>query len=511
MFSVLIVDDEPTIREGLRTLLPWEELGYEVVDTASNGKDALRKHELHRPDLMIVDIRMPGMDGLELIEALREVDKSLHILILSGYADFDYAKKAILGRVDGYLLKPVDEDELEDYLRKLKTTLQEERTRLRQAGRWEEASKEQRILSALRGSMDPAEEGFGWPSYELALVKTLSREDIDPIVAAAIRREWSDALESNGKGVLFTVEPYAGLLLKNDLADPEARASLLRTLREPCLARGLDCDVVSGGKASRWTELEALYERALDLMKDRFFYDAETIKRYGDDASETQRLDGERRGEADAGVTGALEEKLYLAVDIGNPDTVSQLIDEAGRLMREACLPEHTIKTRFVQIAGSVVARLAAHRPELQTVDRRLSVDMLSLFREYRYDDLLRATKSLFRGLLSATEEPGADKLVKRVVDLIQRNYHENLKLETIAELFHYNSAYLGKVFKQATGEYFNTYLDKVRIEQAKALLEQGMKVYQVAEQVGYANVDYFHTKFKKYVGTSPSSYRKKE
>jgi two-component system response regulator YesN len=169
------------------------------------------------------------------------------------------------------------------------------------------------------------------------------------------------------------------------------------------------------------------------------------------------------------------------------------------------------MKTRFVQIVGSVVAKLAGSRPDLQTVDRRVSVDMLALFREYRYVDLLRATKSLFRGLLSASEEQGADKLVKRVVDLIQRNYHENLKLETLADLFHYNSAYLGKVFKQSTGEYFNTYLDKVRIERAKTLLEQGMKVYQVAEQVGYANVDYFHTKFKKYVGTSPTSYRKKE
>jgi two-component system response regulator YesN len=509
MFSVLIVDDEPTIREGLRTLLPWEELGYEVVDTASNGKDALRKHGLHRPDLMIVDIRMPGMDGLELIEALRAVDTDLHILILSGYADFDYAKKAILSRVDGYLLKPVDEDELEQYLRKLKTTLQEERARLRQVGRWEEATKEQRVLAAVHGQADAEGDGFGWTSYELTLIKLLSREDIDPIHAAAVRREWSDGFEATGKGVLFAAEPYTGLLLKTELVDAEARANVLRSLREPCLARGLDCDAVSGGATADWRELGTAYERALDLMKDRFFYEPDELVRFGDAAplpANEPCPDGAAPAETDA-----LEDKLYLAVDVGNADTVSQLVDEAGRLMRGACLPEHTMKTRFVQIVGSVVAKLAGSRPDLQTVDRRVSVDMLALFREYRYVDLLRATKSLFRGLLSASEEQGADKLVKRVVDLIQRNYHENLKLETLADLFHYNSAYLGKVFKQSTGEYFNTYLDKVRIERAKTLLEQGMKVYQVAEQVGYANVDYFHTKFKKYVGTSPTSYRKKE
>lgn len=94
-------------------------------------------------------------------------------------------------------------------------------------------------------------------------------------------------------------------------------------------------------------------------------------------------------------------------------------------------------------------------------------------------------------------------------MDLIQRNYSENIKLETLASVFNYNSAYLGKMFKNTTGEYFNTYLDKVRISKAKDFLKQGMKVYQVAEKVGYTNVDYFHSKFKKYVGTSPSNYRK--
>ncbi|MNN40620.1 HTH-type transcriptional regulator YesS [compost metagenome] len=95
------------------------------------------------------------------------------------------------------------------------------------------------------------------------------------------------------------------------------------------------------------------------------------------------------------------------------------------------------------------------------------------------------------------------------MLDMIHRNYGDNLKLETLAGVLNYNNAYLGKLFKNATGEYFNTYLDKVRIEQAKRMLQEGMKVYQVAEKVGYTNADYFHSKFKRYVGTSPSVYRK--
>ena len=101
------------------------------------------------------------------------------------------------------------------------------------------------------------------------------------------------------------------------------------------------------------------------------------------------------------------------------------------------------------------------------------------------------------------------DYQIKKLIDFTHRNYHENLKLEALAELFNYNSAYLGKLFKNYTGQYFNTYLDQVRMENAKTYLTQGLKVYRVAERVGYSNVDYFHHKFKKYVGMSPSKFRK--
>ena len=92
----------------------------------------------------------------------------------------------------------------------------------------------------------------------------------------------------------------------------------------------------------------------------------------------------------------------------------------------------------------------------------------------------------------------------------INRNYYKDIKLESLAEIFNYNSAYLGKLFKSIEGESFNTYLDKIRIEKAKLLLvDDNLKVYQVCEKIGYKNIDYFHSKFKKYVGTSPLSYKK--
>lgn len=103
------------------------------------------------------------------------------------------------------------------------------------------------------------------------------------------------------------------------------------------------------------------------------------------------------------------------------------------------------------------------------------------------------------------------ENVLDEVLHYIHNNYQENLKLETIAPLFGYNSSYLGKLFSKKLGINFNSYLDQVRIEEAKKLLmDNSMKVYEIAEQVGYKNVDYFHRKFKKYEGTSPAEYRKK-
>ncbi|MDU4698783.1 MAG: response regulator, partial [Paenibacillus sp.] len=158
MIKVLIVDDEPKLREGLRMFIDWEACGYEVVDTAANGNEALDKYERYRPDLVVADIRMPGMDGLQLIEKLRMQDPLLHILILSGYADFSYAKKAMTQRADGYLLKPVDEDELKDYLWKIKLTIDEERASQQWKHVTAEWNREALIQSVLTGEDkdDPA-------------------------------------------------------------------------------------------------------------------------------------------------------------------------------------------------------------------------------------------------------------------------------------------------------------------------------------------------------------------
>lgn len=116
MQRVLLIDDEPTIREGLPLLIDWESLGYQIIATGKDGVDGLEKIRQLKPDLVITDIRMPGMDGLEMLKSAKEEGLTFHTIILSGFSEFAYAKEALVLGAVSYLLKPIDEEELEEYL-----------------------------------------------------------------------------------------------------------------------------------------------------------------------------------------------------------------------------------------------------------------------------------------------------------------------------------------------------------------------------------------------------------
>ena len=515
MYKVLLVDDEPSIREGLRTLIEWEEYGYQVVDTALNGKDALEKCGKHHPDLLIIDIRMPGMTGLEVIEKLRASNFSMHVLILSGYADFDYAKKAIAYNADGYLLKPVDEDELTEYLTRIRRVLDTRKNEQLEMsiGEW---TRERVILSLLSGGIQyvPIEAlkrvELEWRSYEIVLLKLLSRSDIDPAIIASIKEQLTSSFDFKNRGAVFTIDSYLGIAVKNGIGSELNSHSLHKELSSIIHEEGYDFAAVTGGEVDSLGDVGQSYMKALKIMKKRFFLDADHIH-------DEKSMDMPEFGDTDPRVSKASEasddelNRLYMAVDIANAEAIAMLIRQSGASMQAKGLSEEEVKARFSQLISELLSKFASHHPDMHHGVRELSSGLMEIQMEVRYESLLRRIINLLQTLAGQFEVSGEEKQVKKMINYIQRNYQENLKLETLAEMLNYNSAYLGKLFKNATGEYFNTYLDKVRIEQAKLLLDQGKKVYQVAELVGYTNVDYFHSKFRKYVGMAPTAYKKKE
>jgi two-component system response regulator YesN len=526
MFRVLIVDDEPSIREGLKTIISWNDLGFKIAGVAANGKEALARHQELAPDLMLVDIRMPGMDGLELIEQIRKVDANTYFLILTGYADFQYAKKAIQHKVEGYILKPVDEEEIVSYIEKVRSNLdQKADTKLRkmedqlwQRERWiQDLILDSRITDDSKKTaaeeMLKAEGQFdSWQEYQVLLLKLQDEDRMDSGLLAEVKQILKSAYEVTGKGIVFSspMEPYIGILLKRKLKEESSLRRMYQELLQHMKESTSRFFAAAGECVHQLEEIAVSYETASKIVDNQFFVPDGEIGHSGISplmniiSSDLSSVEGYQPSLFDWTV---FADKFYYVLDIGNTKLVHEMITEMTTRMIESRYSEKMIKTSFVQLLSTTLNKLASTHPMLPS--QSISERILQIYHQptiyYLQEEMQQITADIVQLLVKESK----DTVLKQIVDFIHRHHHESLRLETIAELFHYNSAYLGKLFKSFTGEYFNTYLDKVRIEKAKELLQQGIKVNEAAKRVGYENVDYFYSKFKKYVGSSPSSYKK--
>jgi len=514
MIKVMIVDDEPKLREGLRSLIPWERLGYTVVATAANGLQALEKYHTFYPELIVVDIRMPGMDGLELISELRSEGSESHVLILSGHADFEYAKRAIAHRIDGYLLKPVDEDEMIIYLEQLQEKILQEY----RFSRWNEAEPARNREALFRALLQPAagEEfsddlskhaaslGLERGSYEVIIVELRGTGKINEEDHLKIKMAMEQHFSNSEDISFFTLPPYMGVLLKEPQQNLNSRNRLCKEFSAIIGKEGYDFVAATGGVVPRPEAAAVSLMAARDLLQKAFFYRKNMI--ISADVSDTQIAATLEKDSVEE--VHDTENRLLRAVETGRRAAIKPLVQAICAELIVAGSDELRMKETFVRILSTVLVRLEPSYPEIRNYAADHAAPIGELYQSYYISDLQEQVIS-FLEEIAGEMSSGRGNEVNKITDLIHLRYNENLKLETLSELFNYNSAYLGKIFKNTTGEYFNTYLDKVRIEKAKQFLTEGMKVYEVAEKVGYMNPDYFNAKFRKYVGVSPTTYRK--
>src|SRR5699024_551245 len=194
-----------------------------------------------------------------------------------------------------------------------------------------------------------------------------------------------------------------------------------------------------------------------------------------------------------------------------NHSTIKHLILALIVELAKSNNTEQEIKQQVAGILTHINHRLIAHYPQEQYKITSMLTHISDIHHCRNVKQLINITVDHFTQLASVIDRDDSEVIVKKMIHFIERNYDKAIKLDTMAELLHYHKVYLGKIFKETTGEYFKTYLDKVRIENSKRLLLEGFKIYEIAEMVGYTNADYFHSKFKKYEGISPSIFRKQK
>lgn len=532
MVDLLVVDDEEYIREGIARGIPWERHGVAVCGTAAGGSEALALVEQFLPDIVVLDIRMPDMDGLELLAILHERYPSIRAIIVSGHDDFEYARRAVELQAFAYLLKPVDEAEL--VARVLEARAQVER----QLG---ETERDEELRRCVRESLPLLRDAF---LVELAAVgpadEARARERavvlgiplhgshcvaVETILAAPHRaagRPDDDvahvALRGRGERLLRAVHPathafsrgrqigflaFAGSIDRPALL---ARCRELRAWANASLGVPLSVGVgrtrpgLSGASESDRDALEALEQRI--TMGRNEVIDAEAL-------GQCARASTARRGFER--LLRRLDDGTLAAAKAGDRGRLAAIAAEAadGFSASAAAEPDHV--DRLVSLAAIFLGRLA-HALDVEP-EGPGGADLYTELRQPRSTTELSAfLRATLEHLSAAWErrQAGANGfLARKARELVDADPAGDSSLSAVAARLCVHPSYLSRIYKAATGESFLEHVIGARMNEARRLLkESNRRVHEVAEAVGYRDVNHFTRTFRRVVGVSPSEFR---
>lgn len=518
---VLLVDDEPFIRQGLSVLIDWESEGFCIAAQASDGAAALELLQRERFDLIIADIRMPRMDGISLLEKIRsEKISDARFVILSGYFEYEYAKNAIRYNCADYILKPVQKDEL----LKLVRSVSDECERSREA--------EQKDIERDKAVLDRHMISLVWGKYDkvnLNYVRSHIRTD-GQVRYINIELNHEDErfcrLDDSGR-----VQAQRSLYNRCRSTMPDYAQHFLFDVikREECYGVGL---IFFRYMAERQgvTETECL-NSLFDALKsaseyELFFYignvveDIERISESFHTAAIVKTIQVFRVDASGAGKSGAVPaglgkqklDALIHAISINDRQLIESCADEVYAVINGES-SDYRIITLDINYFLYQLIMLASEQD-----DRVNQQEVMNFITSNAFEkSAMRGSVTHFRRFALEYADylrqlsQGSSKGVPAEIEKeIKENFGENLSLKSLSEKYYINTAYLGQLFKKQFGQSFKEYLNAYRIERAAELLvNTGEKVYIIAETVGYKNIDYFVGKFVEVKGCTPAKYRK--
>lgn len=514
MDTLFIADDEQNIREGLKVILDWEALGFTLCGEAGNGEEALQKILELNPSLTLLDVRMPKMNGTDVIKKAREAGFNGKVVILSGYSDFTYAQQAIQNDVRFYITKPLDEDELLDAVQKIKSELDRKREQEKSLARLKFKAKEV-YLRELVTEAPPA--NLSEKDRELLL---LNGNTFQVVITEGFCQDntgyysFADLLLADHAKSASCIDSFRDssreiLLLKGLFPQKRLIDALDHFEEQPQQGSALASLFITYGPVVNSPEdIHLSHEKAMECMNRRFFCPKEVHFMGYEELPHTVSTSAVI---PDFNTVSDYADRIKNCIQVYNHQLLADTLEDI-RLYLIARTDDITmIKKYYADLYGQITEKIirAFFSTDLKLLPMSQAIDNIQQA-NYLYE-IIRFLSEQCTKMMEATGTPTGETIINDIIYYINHNYTSNIKLETIAPLFGYNSAYLGKIFTKAVGEPFNTYVDKKRIEAAKELLQSGnCKVYEVSEKIGYTNVDYFHKKFRKYVGESPAEYRKR-
>ena len=521
MWKVMIVDDEKLICKLVQALVEWDKLGMQMAAQAENAIQALDMLQQYRPDILITDIRMPGMDGLELIRNAKKICPELEIIIISGYAHFEYARNALSLGVGNYLLKPIKQEELNETLRKIGERLEEKKNMqsMEMAGRRVNESDVHRLRHALlkdlvEGAYNPTaeqlQENYYFKaeadSYQAVVVKAGYRaEQISPAALTVIREKTKElfykCLSRSYTDCLFDYvkDSGYGILNFNGGDKDTIRNQLLEFLRQLEANRQMlgpvRFSLAVGGVVEDAEQLTASIRKAELAGRERI------VEGWG-------RLLDEVPPASGLSVQDCLDrycKEMEHAIEVLDPTEARK----CGEELKNTVMSVPDVRGREIQdivlAAGRFfILRVRAASPDVFEERCMHCGSAEELFRE-----LSALQEELMTEALEARQGE-TSRPIRQAKQYVHKHYAENITLEEVCEQVGFSVAYFSALFKKETGEGFAKYLTRVRMEEAKNLLrETGLPVAEICEKVGYNDRKHFTHTFHKIAGVNPAEYRK--
>ena len=541
MLKIFLAEDEVIVRETIKRMIPWENLGFELVGEAADGEMALPLLIRQQPDLLITDIKMPFMDGLTLARLAKKEVPGLKVVILSGYDDFNYAKQAINIGVEDYLLKPITKNALIERLTEIRSRYEDEKTQReyyekfhREMQAYEKNSSRDFFEVLVSGSLDMMEvykraEKLGLDivaeSYNVLIFTMNCNEDFSG------QREGYSSWEAESLEMLekfFTGHPFAMLFRSNVFSYGVLVKGEKNSIRENtriCVEEirkifdrkedNKEWFVAVGESVERLSQIQKSYHSASRAFSQRYLYDGKVL--YYDEMLAMEKKD----------VTNDDSEYLQ-KVDVNalNPTILQKflsngLLEETENFVQDYFYaigqePMESVVFRsyvILNVRFSVLSFLKELGCDTKTLEPEDTEKILAESGRNMESIIAYAEKLVSQAIQLRDRNSGNKNrsILKTAVDFIDQHYmEEDMSLNKAANAANVSANHFSALFSQNMGQTFIEYLTSLRMDKAKEYLRcTGMRSSEIAGEVGYKDAHYFSYLFKKTQGMTPSDYRK--
>lgn len=500
---IVIVEDEIAIRDGLKKMISAN-TEHTVIGTCKNASEGIVFIKENHPDLVLTDIQMDGMNGLEMLSVLKEQGEEFYSIIISGYAEFEYAKKAMSVGVQEYLLKPVSIDALREALEQIESKYMQSRFQIVKKpenyvreyffGTEKEQEEAKQAISSI--FKEEKDKGYGIIVGYFGNIKKEQLEDMEyPLRSMKHQFPQLSYLDAWEPRLKFRI-----LILKGDNGEIQAFSSSFDEMarydyhqykREIPWCMGI-CD-----RMEEWKDCYKSVQKALSGYFTKDYYGLLRVEETGEELVKefVYPIQTERR------IVSALEGGDYQEVKEGIEEFLKQTI---SREYGAEEIRHGTIKliTRMMDVAKEINQKAYE---ELQEKDYLKGV-LLAYTRTEIHEILMKYGDAICD---RKKKEGISNYTISRTLEYIRTHYKEGISLEKTAEILNITPEYLSMLFKREMGMNFSVFLKEFRISHAKRLLKStDMKIYEVAQECGYSNSNYFTKVFKEVTGISPAEYR---